>query len=168
MAKPMDTRASVTEMAQKQGVSVTPGQLEAAGQTPAPTTTVKVPTAPVLKAGEGKYFRVSITNTVVGAEPGAPNLVVRAADTANAWQTFRSQMGIISCDETVNKVQMIPAEETEFILTQAKRLRVDLREQRKTDVPKTDPNYGLLQWVPPGGLTGKYKVSDSGELTEMG
>lgn len=98
-------------------------------------------------------------------EPGAPDHVVRAEDRANAELSFCRELGITTIDKSVNQFTVEPASEADYIVAQAKRLHVDLREHCKKDVDKKHPEYGKLTWQPPGGRQGEYKVSDKGELS---
>lgn len=107
------------------------------------------------------FWRVRV-HLFTHVEPGAHDHVVRAPDRANAEATFNQEMGVLSIDRAVNKVIVEPATELEFIAAQAKRLRVDLREHRENPRGK---KAELLTWAPPGGARGKYKVSETGELT---
>lgn len=172
MARSRDeARGELTTRAYQQGIEVTPGQLEQAGLSEAEEAARQAEEAAPYTGAT--FWRVRIVNATIN-DPGAPDHVVRAPDRANAWETFRREFGVISVDEAVNKREITPATEADFILAQAKCLRVDLREQRQkpllagTNKPdKKHPDYGLLTWEPPGGRQGKYRVSDTGELTAV-
>jgi hypothetical protein len=175
MARERD-RAGLTELAQQRGAEVLPGQLEAAGLLDSEADKPAEPEAPPeLKAGEGKYWRViQVCHTIpADHDLGRPDHVVRAADRANALARFNFEMGILGFDGQSVRQEVAPATEADFIRAQAKRLRVDLREHRKTkdadgkDLSKKHADYGLLTWQPPGGAVGKYKVSDKGELSPV-
>lgn len=165
MARREDSRAGLTELAQKQGIDVAPGQLEAAGLLDA-SEEQKSEAPPDLPAGQGKYFRVVHVCTTIPADhdAGRPDHVVRALDRANALEKFSAEMGIIGHDGTAVKREVQEVTEADYIKAQAKRFRVDLRDHRKKDVDKKHAEHGLLTWEPPGGKQGTYKVTDKGEL----
>lgn len=154
-----EARSELTQRAAAQGIDIAPGQLEAAGLMEADELEAEREEAPPFTGPV--FWRVKIVNQTVN-DPGAHNHVVRAADRANAWETFRREMGVTSVDETVNKREIAPATEAEYVLAQAKRLRVDLREHR---ADKGSKKPSPLTWQAPGGVAGKYLVSNTGELT---
>ena len=157
-----DLRAGLTELAQQKGIDVAPGQLEHAGLVDAANEAEKE-APPELKAGDGKYFRVVHVCATIPADhdQGRPDHVVRAADRANALERFSFEMGIIGHDGQSVKREVQEVSELEFIQAQAKRFRIDLREQRE-DPKSKKPSP--LTWQPPGGLVGKYTVDGKGEL----
>jgi hypothetical protein len=66
-------------------------------------------------------------------EPGAPDHVVAARDEIEAEARCFLELGIRSVDKSVNNVEITPVAEIEFVRAQARRLRVDLRSQRRTE-----------------------------------
>lgn len=157
-----ESRSGLTELAQKQGLEVTPGQLEAAGLLDQPEEATEADQAPEFTGPV--FWRVRIVNTTVN-DAGAHNHVVRAPDKANAWEVFRREMGVISVDETVNRREITPATELEYMHAHAKRFRVDLREHRQLPEGSRKDRKGFfpLTWQPPGGAQGKYLINEKGE-----
>lgn len=166
MAKARDEdRAALTARAQAQGIEVAPGQLAASGLDDSEGQ--PVPEAPpLLPAGEGGYFRVVhvVPSIPADQDSGRPDHVVRARDRANALERFNAEMGILGHDGQSVKREVTTASEADYLRAQAKRLGVDLREHRQHATDRKHPEHGVLTWQPPGGLTGKYKVTDKGEL----
>jgi len=100
-------------------------------------------------------------------EPGCPDHVVAARDDIEAEARCFAELGIRSVDKSVNQVEITAVPEKDFLKAQARRLNVDLRQTRKTDVPENDPDYGKLQWAPAGHTPQKqYWVSETGEVLD--
>jgi len=177
-----ESRSELTQQAVQQGVEVTPGQLETIGMAQqSGWHPPKQSAAPVA----GRYFRLRLVNSAV-QDPGAPDHVVCAADVANARDTFRAELGIITIDEMVNKVEVSEATELDYqkaqlrrlgeagyIKHQAKRQGIDLLDKRKvkqldgSTLPPDHPDYGKLLWVPEGHqLMQDYWVWDNGEVKQ--
>lgn len=74
---------------------------------------------------ESGYWRVSL--------PHGPEMVVKAIDRANALSTYFRQMGIIA---TEHSPEILPASRQEYITAQARRFRIDLREQPDWEPPQ--------------------------------
>ena len=163
-------REELTRKAVEEGLDVAPGQLAAAGLVELPEGAEGDPEAEKdaapLAAGEGQHYRLRLVNHVTN-DQGAPDHVVRAKDKANARDTFMREMGILELGLAHNKLEVSEASEQQYIAAQAKRLRVDLREHRAHPKDKKHPEHGMLTWQPPGGVAGKYKVSEKGELSAV-
>jgi len=112
------------------------------------------------------FYRIRIF-LPTGPEPGAPDHVVAGRDEIEAEAVCYKELGIRSVNKSENTVEISIASEGDYIKAQAKRLGVDLRQQRKTDVPADDAEHGKLTWYPGGGTPRKtYWVSDTGEVLD--
>jgi len=118
------------------------------------------------QAEAGGYFRVRLW-LPAHPEPPAFDVVVAGRNASEAEGVACAQGGIRSVDKSVNTVEITVATEPQFVMAQAKRLGVDLRMQRKTDIPEEEAQYGLLLWTPGGmQLSRPYWVTEQGEVVE--